>query len=269
MPLLKRTAQREPVELSGQAFGVAVTLAASDRELLGLLDAWLPPGWSDVAGGVSPISLRVRRHGPDLYEVARDGQTIGAWPLEEAIRTFEVSLRHHIAGSAPAHIFVHAGTVACHGRALVIPGPSFSGKTTLVTALVQAGAMYYSDEYAVFDADGLVHPYPKPISIRTGRPDRRRSNHDAGSFGATVGTDPAPVGLIVCTQYSTSAVWEPEVLTPAQATLELLTCSYQGEDRAGEAMAALGRAVAGAQAIKGMRGDSSTVVADLLSRLAP
>jgi hypothetical protein len=24
----------------------------------------------------------------------------------------------------------------------------------------------YSDEFAVLDADGLVHPYPKPLSIR-------------------------------------------------------------------------------------------------------
>jgi len=35
------------VELSGQAFGVGVTLAASDRELIDRLRAWLPPAWHE------------------------------------------------------------------------------------------------------------------------------------------------------------------------------------------------------------------------------
>ena len=37
------------------------------------------------------------------------------------------------------------------GRAIVIPGRTFSGKSTLVAELVRAGATYYSDEYAVED----------------------------------------------------------------------------------------------------------------------
>lgn len=267
--MLKRSVSRRPVELSGKVFGVSVTLAASDDRLMGMLSAWLPPRWSDDQGGTNAIRMSVIRNDQDAYEVARDGEKIGAWPLEEAIRTFEVSLRHHIAASAPAHIFVHAGTVVWNERAIVIPGPSFSGKTTLVTALVHAGAKYYSDEYAVFDADGLVHPYPKPISIRTGAPDRRRSNHEASSLGGTVGTEPARVGLIVCTQYNTAAAWEPQKLTPGQAALELLTCSYQGEGRAGEALTTLGRAVAGVAALKGERGDAAAVVPDLLARLGP
>jgi uridine kinase len=41
---------------------------------------------------------------------------------------------------------------------IAIPGRSFSGKTSLVTALVRAGAVYYSDEFAVIDRDGLVRP---------------------------------------------------------------------------------------------------------------
>ncbi|MGH2927423.1 MAG: hypothetical protein ACRDL8_04415 [Solirubrobacteraceae bacterium] len=267
--MLKRNAHRGPVELSGEVFGVGVTLAASDHKLMDMLSAWLPPGWREGQSGVNPISLTVVRSGPEEYQVARAGETVGAWPLEDAIRTFEVSLRNHIATSAPAHIFIHAGTVARNGRAIVIPGPSFSGKTTLVTALVQAGAMYYSDEYAVLDADGLVYPYPKPISIRTGAPDRRRSNHRASSLGGTVGTGPAPIGLVVCTQYRTAARWEPQQLTPAQAALELLKCSFQGENRAREALATLGKAVTGVAALKGDRGDAATVVPDLLARLGP
>ncbi len=267
--MLKRNANRGSVELSGEAFGVAVSLVASDRKLMSMLSAWLPPAWREGGAGVNPISLGVVRNGSDEYQVTRGGETVGAWPLEDAIRTFEVSLRNHIASFAPDHIFVHAGTVARNGRAIVIPGASFSGITTLVDALVEAGAIYYSDEYAVLDADGLVHPYPKPISIRTGAPDRRRSNRQASSFGGTVGTEPVPVGLVVRAQYRTAARWEPRELTPAQASLELMTCSYQGENRAREVLSTLGKAVSSAAALKGDRGDAASIVPDLLSRLGP
>ena len=64
-------------------------------------------------------------------------------------------------------MFVHAGVVAVDGRALLLPGGSFTGKTTLVAALLRAGAQYGSDEYAVLDEAGLVLPaYPRPLSIR-------------------------------------------------------------------------------------------------------
>ena len=32
--------------------------------------------------------------------------------------------------------------------------------------MVRAGATYYSDEYAVIDDTGLVHPFARPLGIR-------------------------------------------------------------------------------------------------------
>ena len=65
-------------------------------------------------------------------------------------------------------IFIHAGVVAQDGVAIALPGVSFAGKTTLVSALVRAGAVYYSDEFAVIDKRGVVNPYPKALSVRAG-----------------------------------------------------------------------------------------------------
>ena len=48
----------------------------------------------------------------------------------------------------------------------MIPGSSFSGKTTLVRALVDAGAVYYSDEFAALDETGRVFRYAKWLSVR-------------------------------------------------------------------------------------------------------
>ena len=67
----------------------------------------------------------------------------------------------------------------------MLPAPSFGGKTTLVAALVRAGAIYYSDEFAVLDEQGFVHPYAKPLSIRGA--DNWQVNHSVASLGGVVG----------------------------------------------------------------------------------
>ena len=53
----------------------------------------------------------------------------------------------------------HAGVVGWRGRAIVIPGRSHAGKSTLVAELVRRGAVYYCDEFAVLHETGRVHPY--------------------------------------------------------------------------------------------------------------
>lgn len=64
-------------------------------------------------------------------------------------------------------INLHAGAVADEqGRALAVIGPSGSGKTTAISLL--AGRLgYLSDETVSLDADLLIHPHPKPLSIIT------------------------------------------------------------------------------------------------------
>ena len=74
----------------------------------------------------------------------------------------------YVAEFSTPHLMMHAGVVAWKGKAIVLPGTSHAGKTTLVTALVEAGATYYSDEYAVLDAKGHVSPYARRLSLRDG-----------------------------------------------------------------------------------------------------
>lgn len=67
-------------------------------------------------------------------------------------------------------LLVHAGCVlAPSGRALLLPAHSGLGKTTLVTALAQAGFGYLSDEAAVLDpVSGRIHPFPKALTLKSG-----------------------------------------------------------------------------------------------------
>src|SRR4029077_21066652 len=71
------------------------------------------------------------------------------------LRYFDSILRITIAEYAVGRAFLHAGLVGWKGNAIVIPGDSYSGKSTLVAELIRAGPEYYSDEYAVLDEQGL------------------------------------------------------------------------------------------------------------------
>jgi hypothetical protein len=67
-------------------------------------------------------------------------------------------------------VLVHAAAAAANGRAVVLPAPAESGKTTLVAGLVTRGLEYLTDEAVALrlDDDDRVVPYPKPLTIEPG-----------------------------------------------------------------------------------------------------
>jgi hypothetical protein len=249
--VLKLWPKSSPVEVSGEAFGVGLTLVASDRKLLDRMVSWLPPQWTEGGEGVNPATFRLTRVGADAHELDLNGSILTDLRLDDAIDEYERGLRNYLAAFAPSdHLFVHAGVVALEGR-----------------AIVRAGAVYYSDEYAVFDSEGLVHAYPKPISMRSERRADPKTHHTPEALGAAVGDRPTPLGMVVCTQYRSGAIWEPEELTPAQAALELVQHSRAPQEHAPSTLATLVRAVAGTIVLKGSRGDADETATALLARL--
>src|SRR5205823_4247094 len=117
-------------------------------------------------------------------------------------------------------LFVHAGVVEWRGAAIVIPGSSWSGKSSLVAALVRAGATYYSDEYAVLDSSGRVYPFARPLGIRGSS--FRADRVSVERFGGRAGRDAVPIGLVVATRYRAGGKWRPRVLSPGQTMVALL-----------------------------------------------
>ena len=183
------------------------------------------------------------------------------------LEALERDLQLYVAEHARRRVFVHAGVVGWRGRAIVIPGRTMSGKTTLVKALVEAGATYYSDEYAVLDERGRVHPYLKPLSVREnggGRPKKILPE----ALGATTGVRPLPVGLVVATSYREDARWRPRRLSPGRAVMELLAHTVSARLEPERALATLRSATAEAMVIKGARGEAEEVAEALLGRLA-
>ncbi len=182
--------------------------------------------------------------------------------IDVALAVLDSQLRSFIAETAPEHIFIHAGVVAYEGRAIVIPGPSFSGKTSLVAEFVRAGATYYSDEFAVLDAEGLVHPYAKPLSIRLNG--FSQVDHAVESLGGSQGTDPLRIKTVLLCSYSPGAHWSPEVISGGDAVLAMLANTVPAQERPAQSLSAVKKALEGAVVVEGERGDAAEVVEDIL-----
>ena len=194
------------------------------------------------------------------------GQLARTKDTDLVLEALERDLQLYVAEWARGRVFVHAGVVGWRGRAIVIPGRTMSGKTTLVKALVEAGATYYSDEYAVLDERGRVHPYAKAMSVR-GNGGGRPKEILPEALGGTTGVKPLPVGLVVATSYREAARWRPRQLLPGRAVMALLAHTVSVRRKPERALTTLRQVVADAPVLKGARGEAEEVAETLLGRL--
>jgi hypothetical protein len=162
-----------------------------------------------------------------------------------------------VAEHAVDRIFVHAGVVAIGGRALLLPGRSTWGKTTLTAALLAAGAAYGSDEYAVLSPDGRVHPYPRPLEIRDGAV---RNRVPAARLGAATLAGPVPVAAVAHLRYQPGSGYQADSVSAGVAVLRLLDNTVCAQSRAAEALDALVAATQGIRAVAGCRGEATSAV---------
>lgn len=254
-----------PHRICLEAYGVRAVVAASSAELLEHLELILPPGWTPSSAAEDDKEFSVTAEDGAFYTVtAGDTALAGGAELEVAVGVLDAALRSHIGVNAPQNAFIHAGAVSHRGRAILVPGPSFSGKTTLVAALVGAGAQYFSDEYAVLDDHGLVHPYARRLSIRGGD---GVTEHDIATLGGTAAEQPLPVGLVVMTLYRPGAQWAPRLLSAGEGVLSLLSNALAAQEHPERVLGPITRAVEGAVVLEGERGDASELAPRLLDDL--
>jgi hypothetical protein len=183
--------------------------------------------------------------------------------LKKALELLVSALHKAIALYASPFLFVHAGVVGWDGKAIVIPGRSMSGKTSLVAALVKAGAEYYSDEYAVFDENGYIHPYPKPLSIRSSC-GMRAKKCEASEFGGKNGKYPISPKLIVDTHFKENTIWKPYLLSPGKAVLRLLDNTICATTRTKQAISIFSNVANQSTAISGFRPTGEQVVSSII-----
>ncbi len=257
------------------SYGLSIGIRVSSPEIMDRIEGLLPPNakpargprvgrlYSLIVSGTK-VGSRIRRFSILYGDTAR---LAGSKNTDTVLEALERDLQIYVAEKARRRVFVHAGVVSWQGKAIVIPGRSMSGKTTLVKALVEAGATYYSDEYAVFDERGRVHPYLKPMSVReNGGGSPKRILPEA--LGGTSGAKPLPVGLVVATSYREGARWRPRRLLPGRAVMALLNHTVSVRRKPERALTTLRQVVGDALVLKGARGEAAEIAENLLSRLA-
>lgn len=257
-------------EFSFSSYGVTVQVRFNTLEIFDLLLSYLPPGWkycSSVEVDIEYFFVTEILSSCKKYIVFRNREKlIEAATLEAALDAFDSDLRLRIAVAVQDKLFVHAGVVGWKDKAIVIPGRSFSGKTTLVAALIKAGATYYSDEYAVFDTEGLVHPYSRPLSVRQAQ-GARAKRCPVEELGGVAGTDPLPVGLIAYTQYEPGAQWKPSQMSPGQAALALLDNTVVARLRPDFVLPIVSTVVCDVLSLEGKRGEVDETATALLRQI--
>lgn len=136
-------------------------------------------------------------------------------PIVPDIDTLIDDLHLTVALHARSLVFIHAGVVAIGQHALLLPGRSRAGKSTLVQRLVDAGATYLSDEFACLRPDGMIEPYARPIHLRT-------SQGRALVTPNRVATGPVHPAVVLYARHVVDTDFDPTVVNPAASALELL-----------------------------------------------
>ena len=253
-----------PYQLAFEAYGMDLRICTSSPDLLEDVQPMMPPGWRQRPRSAKQHTLGLIAEDEDLYSIYSDGICIHDAPGRDyALMMMDAQIQGHVALKAPNFIFLHAGVVADGDRAIVTPGLSFAGKTTLVRALVEAGALYYSDEFAVLDETGLVHPYPKPLSLRTPE-GGALAEMRVEQLGGRAGVHPVPLGLVAIARYRPDAEWNPRRLTKGAGALALLEHAVPAQERPEQTMRYVRRAAERAVVLDGERGEADELALVLL-----
>ncbi|MBV9612590.1 MAG: glycosyltransferase family 25 protein [Acidobacteriaceae bacterium] len=204
-----------------QAFGCSIRVMADCEKALETLENYLLPSLPRTPsdGAANEITLRVSRrpHGFELCcdRVAEAGEENRAL-IVEATRLLDEALLKRLKGLTA----VHAGVVRINGQGLLLPGKTNAGKSALVAELLERGAEYLSDEYALIDAEGRAHAYPRPLLLRNSGPEQVPALPER--WNARVADGPVPVGWIMALTYDAAANWHVKPIPQSEALMILL-----------------------------------------------
>ncbi|ADW69211.1 HPr kinase/phosphorylase [Granulicella tundricola] len=241
--------------VSCESYGVFFRVRVATPDLLAEVIKVLPHGSVLVAEVPA---------GAEEFTFSADSRTRKGF--ESSLEQLRQDLMVHVANSAPDHVFVHAGVVAWQGHGLMLPGESFAGKTTLVAELVRAGALYYSDEYAVIDQEGKVHPYARNLQVRM--PGYAlQTDMPVTELEGIAGTRPLSIALVAFVKFSRDEPWMPDSMTAGMSVLEMLRHTIPVQRTPARVMATLTSMLADASVIRSKRGEAGPAAHALLKLL--
>jgi len=250
------------------AHGVRVGIRTTDPGVLDRAASCLPfgakPSQKECVDLLYSINVGRQRGNVKYFHMlyANDLRMVRTLYLESIFSALRHELEACVLERARRRVFLHAGVVGWQGQAIVVPGKTWAGKTTLIVALVRAGATYYSDEYAALDLQGRVHPHPRPLSIR--KENGETSETPIETLGGRTGRGPLPVGTVLMTHYRPGRVWRPRQLSIGRAALQLMHYTYSARLAPERTMAVLLQVAERARTLTGVRGEAHELVNTLL-----
>lgn len=251
-----------------EAFGARIEIRAPES-LVPDLRPRLPPRarltTTEDYDTVYSVDSTPQRSGSDpvRYHLKRDGLSmVSSHSLSKISRELESDMHFRVALAARDYLFVHAGVVLWKEQAVVVPGRTETGKSSLIMALVSAGAEYFSDEFAVLDREGRVHAYPKPLSQR--REGRRPRLHTAEALGGQREARAVALGLTVITRFRSEAAWNPQSVSPAAVMIALFDNTVLARRTPEFALGVLAKAVRGTRGVESDRGEAKDMASALL-----
>lgn len=196
---------------------------------------------------------------------AEDFSGVLSWHINQSV----------IRESVDRFVLLHASAVRRDGVVVILPAEQESGKTTTAAGLLRAGFDYITDEAAALDpVSGEVTPFPKALSLDPGswplfpecapREDgwRKQWQVQPATWGARSLTKATtPPRVIVFPRYSAGSETRLERVTPGEATLRMVECTFDFEKASARNLKTLGKVAAGAYAARLSIGSLTDAVA--------
>ncbi len=251
-----------------RAFGWSAAIFSDCERTCEILDRyvlpWLPRGRPD--GEHADAVFRVIRY-EGVFELhAAEGMLGRSDTAEGIVPILQSFIDSAVVQRLTDTVAVHAGAVSYGGAAILFPGPSHSGKSTLVAELLHHGFAYFSDEYALLDRVGRAHPYPRSLMLRNGKPEARPMLVQESS--AAIGSGPAPVALILALEYVPGAAWNVRPTPQSEMLLMLLKSTPHKLGDTGALLDSLLRASGAAACYAGVRGEAADTAGRIVELLA-
>ena len=102
------------------------------------------------------FSLMVQGVKQELWRSDDEAEVTAALEIHLYTQIIQYLDRQHI-------MSVHASAVNIQDKAIMFAGVSGAGKSSICTAALLDKAYYLSDEFALLDAQGFLHPFPRPM----------------------------------------------------------------------------------------------------------
>jgi hypothetical protein len=210
-----------------KSYGVGIKIESNSSEVLDLAvkatQRALLERTVEISCADATQHFQILGDSDGVYGLFQNGREMATDKLSHKFwKYFDGLVRILVAEFTKEVVIVHAGVVGWHGKAIVVPGDSFFGKTTLIAEFIRSGAEYYSDEYAVFDERGMVHPFERPLAMRSAGPKVVETSTDIAEIGGRVGRDPIPVGVLLFTKYIPESKVNYQFLSRGEAVVRII-----------------------------------------------